>query len=151
MEKDLFNGGVGSFVADGSGGDTENNDQSKSTAEVNVPPGPVVNRPPSPSTHKVAPSKPTNGGRQVTRIKPTNGGRPVTRTTCIGSQAVTYNDNGGQTVTRGCNGNQVTTSTDANGNVQQTDYGDQDSSDDDEQQTDYWDQDSSNDYGNDYP
>ncbi|KAL5826139.1 hypothetical protein ACOSQ4_017936 [Xanthoceras sorbifolium] len=102
----------------GSGGDTENNDQSKSdvegskpghagsAADENVPSGGVVNRPPSPSTYVVAPSKPTNGSQQVTR------------TTCNGNQVVTYN-NGGQTVTRSCNGSQVTTSTDANGNVVQ--------------------------------
>ncbi|KAL5759248.1 hypothetical protein ACOSQ2_018086 [Xanthoceras sorbifolium] len=105
--------------SNGSGGDTENNDQSKSdverskpghagsAADENVPSGGVVNRPPSPSTYVVAPSKPTNGGQQVTR------------TTCNGNQVVTYN-NGGQTVTRSCKGSQVTTSTDANGNVQQT-------------------------------
>ncbi|KAH7569900.1 hypothetical protein JRO89_XS05G0015900 [Xanthoceras sorbifolium] len=116
--KKNFNGGGGGFVADGSGGDTENNDQSKSdvegskpghagsAADENVPSGGVVNRPPSPSTYVVAPSKPTNGSQQVTR------------TTCNGNQVVTYN-NGGQTVTRSCNGSQVTTSTDANGNVVQ--------------------------------
>ncbi|KAL5828513.1 hypothetical protein ACOSQ3_017981 [Xanthoceras sorbifolium] len=95
-----------------------------SATEDDVPPGAVVSRPPSPSMYKVAPSKPTNGGQQVTR------------TTCNGNQVVTYN--GRQTVTRSCNGNQVITSTAANGNVRQT-------------EATAGNQDRSPDWGSDYP